>query len=127
MPLAIWNNAVAQSDFDRRYAAAQAEMAKAGVKPGSANPPLLWLAALLGLRIRPVPYQGVLASILSFGLFFALVWSGIMYLWVWRGQAMPVLLVVNLAVLAGLIFGSLMTALTRFQNRGKPLSRWQDL
>lgn len=118
---------MAQSDFDRRYAAAQVEMTKAGVKPGSANPPLLWLAALCGLRIRPVPYQGVLASILSFGLFFSLVWGGIMYLWVWRGQAMPVLLVVNLAVLAGLIFGSLMTALTRFQNRGKPLSRWKDL
>ena len=114
-------------DFTRRLAAAQAEMLAAGLKPSHTNPLLFKLLARLGMNVRPPHYKPFAANVLIYGWFFGLSWGIAMYWLIWRGQGMPVPVASGIALLAGLLFGILMSTFTLWQRRSKSLSRWQDL
>ena len=112
-------------EFERRFRAAKAEIQAAGMKASAAKPPLFALLSALGFRIRPPHYQGLLINTLIMGAFFGFFFTSIMYLIAW--QTLPQPRVVILGLIAGLLFGIPMAALTRWQSKRKKFSRWEDL
>ncbi len=114
-------------DFDRQFAAAQGEMAAAGISPMNANPPFNWLTASLGLRIRPPMYQPFALQVVFYGGFFGVFWGLFMYLFLWRAQGMDLWLASAVAAGAGLAFGLGIAALNRRKSKRHGLTAWQDL
>lgn len=114
-------------DFERRYAAALAELSAAGITRRQSHPPLLRLLALFGIKSPPLQYQSFMRLFLSFGVFFGLFWGLFMYFILWRPMNYPLWLCYTGAALAGLLFGLIMALAQILSGKRKKLSRWNDL
>ena len=94
-----------QADYQRRYAAAVAEMQRAGISRWKGEPPEVRLMRRLGLRPRPRHYQSFMSVFLQMWSCFSLIWGGGMYLvqWQYSGQSLSIAFWVTL--IAGLLYG----------------------
>jgi hypothetical protein len=118
---------VTDPDFDRRLAAAKAEMAAKGRKPSHTYPLAYRLMHQWGRQARPPHYQGFARLWLSNGLFFSLIWGAMMYFLTWRDQGMPLATAAEMSILAGLLFGAMAAGFTRYKRKKNGLNRWEDL
>ncbi|MGL4320242.1 MAG: DUF6404 family protein [Paracoccaceae bacterium] len=114
-------------DFERRFEAAKAEMAAAGLKPSTAIPPLTRLFRAVGIMTRPPLYQSFATTALQYGLFFGAFWGLFMYLLIWRNQGMPFIGALFAATVAGVLFGLMMAAVVAWQARKHKLTDWNKL
>lgn len=116
-----------QTDYERRYAAAVAEMQRAGISRWNGEPPELRLARRLGLRPRPHHYQSFMSVMLQMWLCFSLVWGAGMYLVQWQYSGQSLFIAFGITLIAGLLYGMGMASVHSQAVRKHRLSRWEDL
>lgn len=112
---------------EKRYQAALAELRAAGVSMRVALPPYVHLLRWLDLEIRPPHYDTFRHNLQVSGTIFGVIWSLLMYLFIWRGQDMPLPVIIGLTGLAILFFGTLMAGYYTWQKRRFGLSEWERL
>ncbi len=114
-------------DHNRKFTAALAELDKAGITGARAWPLDARLMRRLGLKRRPPLYQPFWWSVISFGLSFAISWGLVMWVGLWRQNGQSITTSINLAALAGLLFGLGMAVFNQYSRKRHSLSRWDDL
>ena len=116
-----------QADYERRYAAAVAEMQRAGISRWNGEPPEVRLMRRLGLRPRPRHYQSFMSVMLQNWLGFSLVWGAVMYLGQWKYSGQWLFIAFGITLIAGLLYGIGMASVHSQAVRKHRLSRWEDL
>lgn len=115
------------TEYERKLAAAMAEMAQTTMKRSNYNPPALRLQQRLGWEARPPHYATFWRITLGYALWFGTVWGIAMWFLSWRSAGFTVLAAVGAAALAGVLFGLIMAAYYKRAGRKHQLSRWEDL
>lgn len=64
------------SDYEQRFATAEAELAAAGIWASNGNPPLTRIMRRLGFKPRPPHYDSTTKIIVGFTLWFGPIWGG---------------------------------------------------
>ena len=116
-----------ETEYDRRYSAAVAEMQRAGIWRWNGEPPYVRLNRRIGLPTRPPYYVPFWTAVLSFGANFSLGLGLFTYCLQWQGPSRPLLSDVVALGVAGLCFGLAMAAWYRRVRVKHRLSRWEDL
>ncbi|MDF3416286.1 hypothetical protein HKX54_17585 [Sulfitobacter sp. M57] len=115
------------TEYDRKFAAALAELQATDMWDTNYNPPLLRVQRRLGWSARPPHYAPFWRIWSGYALWFGLVWGVAMWFIIWRGQGFSPASAAGAAALAGIIFGGLMAGyFARARHRYK-LSRWEEL
>lgn len=112
--------------FDQKLAAAEVEMARAGIPESQSNPVGQRMLTKMGLQFRPAFYApfGPLAAVL--GVMFGMVWAICMQISSWSSD-ISFLGRIGAALFAGALFGLGMAAITKYRARKMKLSQWDDL
>ena len=95
-----------------------------GIGRSTVAPPawrLLWKA---GLRTPPPVFLGFLPLALGMGLFFAIGWGLLMWVFMWWRQGMTVAATAVVALVAGVMFGVAMASYYRYHARKLRLPDW---
>jgi hypothetical protein len=121
------NKAMKQSDYQRRFDAAVAEMNNAGVWRWNGTPPYLRIGRKMGFEPRPPYYESFTKVVVLFGTYFAVMWGLAMNLFIWRNQAMPFPLQLIGSAITGLLFGFGMALWYSYVRKKSGLSSWRDL
>lgn len=115
------------NDFDRRFAAAQAELAKTSMWSSNTYPPIQVLLGKLGLKTRPPHYAPFIVAFNISAISFAGVWGGFMWLLVWQKTGMSPDRAISTAVIAGVAFGLFMALNFARGRRKHNLTPWHKL
>lgn len=115
------------SDYEQRFAAAEAELAAAGVWASNGNPPLTRIMRRLGFKPRPPHYDSTTKIIVGFALWFGPIWGIMMWLAGWRDSGMSIGMAAISALVAGALFGAFMAIYYAHGRRKYCLSSWYDL
>lgn len=116
-----------RAEFERKLARALAELEATGIWRSNADP---WVDRWLrrrGLRLRPPHYRNPWRYGVAMGVYFAVTWGILMWLWVWRADGLPVLPGIGEAIFAGALFGLFMAMSTAWGRRRHRLTRWEEL
>lgn len=113
--------------YHDRYAAAVAEMRRAGIWAWNGEPPYVRAARLFGWQPRPPYYQSFWQVLFSHLAYFSFVWGVIMYLIQWRHTGQPLIADCIAALFAGLFFGLGMATWYRRVRKRAQLTQWEDL
>lgn len=116
-----------QADYERRYAAAVAEMQRAGVRRWIGEPPQVRLMRRMGFRPRPPHYQSFMSVMLKMWLSFSIFWGAGMYLVRWQYSAQSLSIALPITLIAGWLYGMGMASVHLQAIRRLRLSRWEDL
>jgi len=115
------------SEYERKQAAAMAELAATDMWPSNYAPPIYHFYRKLGLKVRPPHYDSFAKVLVGQGLFFGLFWGIFMWFFEWRGSELPVRGMVLATVFAGVFFGVVMALLCARGRMKWNLSAWDDL
>ncbi|MDO6729431.1 DUF6404 family protein [Marinovum sp. 2_MG-2023] len=115
------------TEYERRWTAAQAEMTSAGVWQSNATPPVILLLRRLGLRPRPPYYIGFWQLALVYGAFFSVFWGLLMWFLDWSARGMSVPAALLSSLVAGTLFGLILSTLTHRSRKRHGLRNWNDL
>ncbi len=113
--------------FDRKFDKAMAELSAAGVWPSNAYPPLQAAIAKLGWKTRPPHYAPFFIAFNVAALFFAGVWGGFMWVFIWSKTGMPSPEATSTAILAGVFFGLAMAFYYAHGRRKYALTPWDRI
>ena len=102
----------------------QKHMAKLGVSPSTAAPPIWKLLWRLGIDLPPPLFMGFWSAAFFMGGFFGITWGLFMWLFMWSRQGMPTWLVLGMAASAGVLFGLCMATHFRYLARKHNLPSW---
>lgn len=116
-----------QTEDERRYLAALAEMDRAGIWVSNANPPALRMLRNMGLAARPPHYARAWPRFFVFAVFFGALWGLFMWFGQWQASGLPLTYTLAFAALAGTMFGAMMSGYYAWSRRRAKLSRWEDL
>lgn len=73
-----------KAEYDRKLAAALAELRATSMWSANYDPPMDRALRRLGLRLRPPHYRSFMRVFLGYALFFAIGWGALMWMWAWR-------------------------------------------
>jgi hypothetical protein len=113
-------------DTQRRLAAAQAELAAAGLTAPPSRVLLLVLQTL-GTEPRPWPYLSLGVRMLAYAIPFALSWTVLNYFLLWKDRPVQPGEAVVSTVMAVALFSMLMAGYELRRWQSVKLSRWEDL
>ncbi|MEM9967057.1 MAG: DUF6404 family protein [Pseudomonadota bacterium] len=115
------------TEYERKFAAATAELAQTKMWPGACMPLSTRLMRRLGLPVRPPHYTAFGFMVLSAGLRFAVVWGAIMWVLRWQPHGFAPTSALGASLLIGLIFGLIIASMYRRDRRLWRLSAWRSL
>ena len=110
-----------------RREAALRLLAATGLKRSNYEPPLLRLLWRLGVDAPPPHFASFVGNALVAGVFFGSIWGFLMWLFLWRQQAVPATAPIVLTVVAGLFFGIAMAGYYAFGQRKYKLPSWHSM
>lgn len=113
-------------DFGTRLRKALALMEDKGIRRSTYAPPLFQLLWKLGVKAPPPLMAGFGFNALVMGGFFGLFWGLIMWGLMWSRQGMPGVLAAGVALMAGLLFGTIMAWYLRRLGRRHGIPAWGD-
>lgn len=114
-------------DYERRFTAAIEELEAAGVSKTNAIPLYLRAARKLNYKVRPPHYVPLWKTFIGSGLWFAIVWGSLAWIFLWQRQGMPVEIAVSLAAFTGVLFAGINVGYFKISRRMNDLSHWNDL
>ncbi|WP_223637287.1 DUF6404 family protein [Rhodobacter sp. TJ_12] len=115
------------SDYERRLAAAQAELDGLGLKAQVPGPTTARLLRMAGHDPRPWPYLPLHLRLLAYGVPFGVVWIVVNALFGWRGILQDPSQFLASTLLGIPLYTLFMGLLERRRWCGKGLSRWEEL
>ncbi len=115
------------SDYSRKYDAAQAEMAAAGIWPSNAEPPYIKALRARGFEVRPPHYQAWQMVLITQGPVFGVTWGFVMYVFLWMDQGLGIGVAILAGAAAGFLFAALMAAYYARGRQKLGLSDWDSL
>ncbi|WP_370399281.1 DUF6404 family protein [Sulfitobacter sp. JB4-11] len=115
------------SDYDTKYDAALAELARTQVWRSNYVPPLHKLQRQLGMQVRPPHYQPFLRVWAGQAVWFGIFWGVLMWFVEWRGAGVAPAVAMGSSAIAGVLFGFFMGCYYAHSRRKWRLSRWNDL
>ncbi|MDC7806798.1 DUF6404 family protein [Luteimonas sp BLCC-B24] len=114
--------------FQARLDAALALMAKRGIRPMQAQPPVVRLLWRAGLQLPPPLMASFSTNLLTMGALFMLLWAPLTWGTVrWMGMPDLALAIATGAPCAGLLYGVAMAALLQRMRRRHSLPEWRAL
>ncbi|WP_114010368.1 DUF6404 family protein [Cohaesibacter intestini] len=114
--------------FDDHYQLAMTELQGTEILRDNYAPPLHKLLLRLGFSMRPPHYASMPVNMLTTGIPFGILWSGLMWLFVWEDQiGMTVSIALWAGFFAGMLFGIGMAIYYRAAARKHGLSSWPQL
>jgi hypothetical protein len=102
------------------------DLGERGVKKGTMAPPLYRLLWRIGVPVRPPHFASFGANALLMGIGFAFLWGLFMWFFLWRHQNMSPSTACLNALLAGALFGVMLSGYYRWQARKLSLPKWED-
>ena len=118
--------ATVDGQFGQRLQRALAMLDGKGLPRGTSAPLLYRLLWKLGFRVPPPLMMGLVPNALLMGGFFGPVWGLLMWLMLWRRSQMPVGMVLQAMVLAGVLFGLSMGMYGRWIAGRHGIPHWRD-
>ncbi|PTV96079.1 hypothetical protein C8J27_103412 [Rhodobacter aestuarii] len=115
------------SEYERRLAAAKAELDSVGLKAPRMIPGMPFLLRMLGESPRPWPYLPLHLRLLAYGIPFALINFVVNVLWHWTSFRQDPTIILAMSLIAIPLFTLLMGFLERMRWCRKGLSRWEEL
>lgn len=109
--------------FEKRKEAALQELNESGILKLNSLPPVLILLWKLGIKSKPPHYDSFLNNTFSMGMWFAVVWGVLM----WLFEGFSVSGAVLSSLVAGVFFGIAMASYFKVSARKHKLSNWIDL
>lgn len=113
--------------FEEKLELAREELENTGIWKSNYNTPLLRLSHKLGLKLKPPHYANFISNLLILGLYFAIIWGILMWLFFWRNANMTLIAAIIASVVAGSLFGLIMAFYYRYGVKKHKLSKWDDL
>lgn len=115
------------TDFDRKFAKAQAELEKTGMWASNTYPPVQVMLSKIGVKTRPPHYAPFIVAFNISAISFAGAWGGLMWLLTWSNAGMDPNRAISIAVITGVAFGLFM-AFSYARGRQKHnLTPWHKL
>jgi hypothetical protein len=105
---------------------ARAHLARFGIGPGSAAPPIYRFLWRLGSEMPPPHFQGPIALSLMTCVNFIVIFAALTWLWRWRAPHLPAWVCWSLPVAAGLLFGLLLALAYKRSARLLHLPDWKN-
>jgi hypothetical protein len=111
---------------DEKVAFLLNDLGQRGVGKSTVAPPLYRILWRLGVEATPPLFASFWSTALMMGVWFAIGWGVIMWLFVWRGEDQPAAVFVTVSIVAGVLFGITMAAYYRWRARKLALPRWDS-
>lgn len=115
------------SEYERRLAAAQAEMKAAGLRAPQMSAVAIRLLTFIGQEPRPWPYLPLHLRLLIYGLPFGLVWIAVNLVFGWQGILNDPTIFLASTLLGIPVYTLLMGLVEQQRWCRKGLSRWEEL
>ncbi|GGA87174.1 hypothetical protein GCM10011521_27000 [Arenimonas soli] len=113
-------------NHSEKVEAMQRHLVPLGFSPYTLAPPawrMMWQA---GLQTPPPIFMGFLPLAFGTGLFFAIGWGLLMWVFMWWREGMTVAASAGVALLAGLFFGLAMASYYRYYAKKHRLPDWPN-
>ena len=98
-----------------------------GISPSNYAPPLVRLLWRMGVDIRPPHFAQFFVNVFLMGVFFATLWGSLMWIALWSRQGFAPLNALISAIVAGALFGLLMSAYYSYSHRKHNLPKWSEI
>jgi|JI8StandDraft_1071087.scaffolds.fasta_scaffold389976_1 hypothetical protein len=114
-------------NFEEKRRLAMQELDNAHIWKSNYYPPFIRMLHLLGYKVPLPHYNSFLNNALSTGLFFGLLWGGMMYVLIWRAQAISLNVILLTSVFAGASFGLILASYYKYGFKKHQLTPWDQI
>lgn len=118
---------MSDSQYKEKLEKASFELYEKGVRRKQSHTLLFKLLRLLGFQVRLPHYSEPKSVLIYSSLYFAALVAAFLFYVQYKSDEVHVLPVIVMSVLVGTLFGSVMMALTSYNQKKHQLTPWEDL
>ena len=115
------------SEYERKFAAAMAELEATDMWKSNHTPPVLRSLRSMGVQARPPHYAPFWSVVAIYALWFGVCWGALMWIFSWSEEDFTVLAAVGASAVAGVIFGVCMAIYYARGRKKHGLTAWDAL
>lgn len=118
---------MSEEDYEQRLERAIVEMHLSGVSKLNSRPVYFRVLRVLGFELRPPLYCDPLKLFVINFVYIAAVWAGLLYIVQSKTAEGVSTSIVQMSLVAGLVFSAIMYGLNVYKKRKYELSAWEEL